>query len=118
MRCPAETLGEGKGERTAGKGRWTARPLAFCALTQLREQGVIKTWGLSQHTVEPCEPALNMAEARPARFPLAGRYTLLDYESALERLTVTQRVVNHRAEPRLQGLPAGQESALFNYGKQ
>ena len=60
----------------------------------------------------------DMAEARPARFPLAGRYTLLDHESALERLTVTQRVVNHRAEPRLQGLPAGQESALFNYGKQ
>jgi D-threo-aldose 1-dehydrogenase len=31
-----------------------------------------------------------MAEARPDGFLLAGRYTLLDHERALQRLTVTQ----------------------------
>ena len=56
------------------------------ALTQLRDQGVIKAWGLGVNTVEPCELALDMAEARPDGFLLAGRYTLLDHERALQRL--------------------------------
>ena len=64
----------------------TARTGAFRALTQLREQGVIKAWGLGVNTVEPCELALDMAEARPDGFLLAGRYTLLDHERALQRL--------------------------------
>src|SRR5262245_1988588 len=64
----------------------TARAGAFRALTQLREQGVIKAWGLGVNTVEPCELALDMAEARPDGFLLAGRYTLLDHERALQRL--------------------------------
>ena len=63
---------------------------AFRALTQLRERGVIKAWGLGVNTVEPCELALDMAEARPDGFLLAGRYTLVDHERALQRLTVTQ----------------------------
>src|SRR5262249_60236174 len=33
-----------------------------------------------------CELALDMAEARPDGFLLAGRYTLLDHERALQRL--------------------------------
>jgi D-threo-aldose 1-dehydrogenase len=64
----------------------TARTGAFRALTQLRERGVIKAWGLGVNTVEPCELALDMAEARPDGFLLAGRYTLLDHERALQRL--------------------------------
>ena len=68
----------------------TARTGAFRALTQLREQGVIKAWGLGVNTVEPCELALDMAEARPDGFLLAGRYRLFDHERALQRLTVTQ----------------------------
>jgi D-threo-aldose 1-dehydrogenase len=64
----------------------TARTGAFRALTQLREQGVIKGWGLGVNTVEPCELALDMTEARPDGFILAGRYTLLDHERALQRL--------------------------------
>jgi D-threo-aldose 1-dehydrogenase len=64
----------------------TARTGAFRALTQLREQGMIKGWGLGVNTVEPCELALDMAEARPDGFLLAGRYTLLDHERALQRL--------------------------------
>jgi D-threo-aldose 1-dehydrogenase len=64
----------------------TARTGAFRALTQLREQNVIKGWGLGVNTVEPCELALDMAETRPDGFLLAGRYTLLDHERALQRL--------------------------------
>ena len=63
---------------------------AFRALNRLHEQGVIKVWGLCVNTVEPCELALDMAEARPSGFLLAGGYTLLDHERALQRLTVTQ----------------------------
>ena len=59
---------------------------AFRALTRLREQGVIKGWGLGVNSVEPCELTLDMTEAHPDGFLLAGRYTLLDHERALQRL--------------------------------
>jgi D-threo-aldose 1-dehydrogenase len=64
----------------------TARKGAFRALTRLREQGVIKAWGLAVNRVEPCELALDLVEAQPDGFLLAGRYTLLDHERALQRL--------------------------------
>src|SRR5262249_60933346 len=51
-----------------------------------REQGVIKGWGLGVNSVEPCELTLDMTEAHPDGFLLAGRYTLLDHERALQRL--------------------------------
>ena len=56
----------------------------------MREQGVIIAWGHGVNTAESCELALDMAEARPDGFLLAGRYTLLDHERARQRLTVTQ----------------------------
>jgi D-threo-aldose 1-dehydrogenase len=63
-----------------------ARKGAFRALTRLREQGVIKGWGLGVNSVEPCELTLDMTEAHPDGFLLAGRYTLLDHERSLQRL--------------------------------
>jgi D-threo-aldose 1-dehydrogenase len=36
--------------------------------------------------VEPCELTLDLTEAHPDGFLLAGRYTLLDHERALQRL--------------------------------
>jgi D-threo-aldose 1-dehydrogenase len=63
-----------------------ARTGAFRVLTQLREQGVIKAWGLGVNRVEPLELTLDLAEAQPDGFLLAGRYTLLDHERALQRL--------------------------------
>jgi D-threo-aldose 1-dehydrogenase len=63
-----------------------ARTGAFRALTRLREEGVIKAWGLGVNKVEPCELAIEMTENRPDAFLLAGRYTLLDHERALQRL--------------------------------
>jgi D-threo-aldose 1-dehydrogenase len=63
-----------------------ARTGAFRALTRLREEGAIKAWGLGVNKVEPCELAIEMTENRPDAFLLAGRYTLLDHEHALQRL--------------------------------
>jgi len=63
-----------------------ARTGAFRALTRLRDEGVIKAWGLGVNRVEPCELVLDLEEARPDGFLLAGRYTLLDHARALQRL--------------------------------
>ena len=63
-----------------------ARTGAFRVLTQLRNEGVIRAWGLGVNKVEPCELAIEMTENRPDAFLLAGRYTLLDHERALQRL--------------------------------
>jgi len=63
-----------------------ARTGAFRALTKLRDEGVIKAWGLGVNRVEPCELTLDLQEADPDAFLLAGRYTLLDHERALQRL--------------------------------
>ena len=54
------------------------------ALTRLRDEGVIKAWGLGVNRVEPCVLALEQAD--PDGFLLAGRYTLLDHAAALEKL--------------------------------
>lgn len=59
---------------------------AMIALTKLRSQKVIKAWGLGVNRVEPCELLIDMTEVEPDGFLLAGRYTLLDHELALERL--------------------------------
>ncbi|MGA5647903.1 aldo/keto reductase [Streptomyces seoulensis] len=63
-----------------------ARTGAFRALTRLREEGVIGAWGLGVNRVEPLELTLDLDEPAPDAFLLAGRYTLLDHERALQRL--------------------------------
>ncbi|MNL14513.1 Pyridoxal 4-dehydrogenase [compost metagenome] len=66
-----------------------ARKGAFRVLTRLREEGVIGAWGLGVNRVEPCELTLDLEEAQPDGFLLAGRYTLLDHDRALQRLMAT-----------------------------
>lgn len=63
-----------------------ARTGAFRALSRLRDQGVIKGWGLGVNRIEPVELTLDLSETRPDGMLLAGRYTLLDHASALQRL--------------------------------
>ncbi len=63
-----------------------ARTGAMRALTQLREEGVIKGWGLGVNRVEPVELMLGLSEVEADGTLLAGRYTLLDHEHALQRL--------------------------------
>ncbi|GAA0448184.1 MULTISPECIES: aldo/keto reductase [Sphingomonas] len=60
-----------------------ARTGAFRALDELRDQGVIKGWGLGVNRTEPCVRAIEQAD--PDVFLLAGRYSLLN-QPALDRL--------------------------------
>ncbi|WP_186672886.1 aldo/keto reductase [Sporosarcina sp. BP05] len=64
----------------------SARTGAFRVLTRLREEGVIKGWGLGVNRVEPIELMLELEEAKPDITLLAGRYSLLDHEHALQRV--------------------------------
>ncbi|BAI74593.1 pyridoxal 4-dehydrogenase (plasmid) [Azospirillum sp. B510] len=63
-----------------------ARKGAFRALDRMRDEGVIKGWGLGVNRVEPIELLLALDEPRPDGFLLAGRYTLLDHGHALQRV--------------------------------
>ncbi|WP_439598902.1 aldo/keto reductase [Falsiroseomonas sp.] len=63
-----------------------ARTGAFKVLDRLRDEGVIKAWGLGVNRVEAVELLLGLEQARPDGSLLAGRYTLLDHELALQRL--------------------------------
>ena len=70
-----------------------ARTGAFKALDRLRDEGTIKAWGLGVNRVEAVELLLDLDGPRPDGSLLAGRYTLLDHDRALERLMpkVTER---------------------------
>ncbi|WP_179473825.1 aldo/keto reductase [Mycolicibacterium vinylchloridicum] len=63
-----------------------ARTGAFRALSELRDEGVIEAWGLGVNRAEPIELALGLSEPKPDASLLAGRYTLLDHEHALQRV--------------------------------
>ena len=96
----------------------TARKGAFRVLTRLREEGVIKAWGLGVNRVEPIELTLDLAEAQADGFLLAGRYSLLDHERALQR--VLPKALERNAEivvggPYSSGILAG--GAHFEYQK-
>lgn len=95
-----------------------ARTGAFRVLTRLREEGVIKAWGVGVNKVEPLELTLDLAEAQPDAFLLAGRYTLLDHERALQRLmpaAARQNVDIVVGGPYSSGILAG--GAHFEYQK-
>jgi D-threo-aldose 1-dehydrogenase len=64
----------------------SARMGAFKTLDRLRDEGVIMAWGLGVNRVEPIEILLELDGPRPDGFLLAGRYTLLDHDRALQRV--------------------------------
>ncbi|MEU6772425.1 aldo/keto reductase [Streptomyces sp. NPDC046759] len=87
-----------------------ARTGAFRVLSRLRDEGVIKAWGLGVNRTEPVELALALEEPRPDGFLLAGRYTLLDHAHALQRLlpmAVEQQVSMVVGGPYSSGVLAG-----------
>ncbi len=55
-------------------------------MDRLRDEGVIDAWGLGVNRVEPIELLLDLKEPRPDGFLLAGRYSLLDHDRALQRV--------------------------------
>ncbi|MCP2035519.1 D-threo-aldose 1-dehydrogenase [Planomicrobium sp. HSC-17F08] len=63
-----------------------ARKGAFKVLDRLRDEGVIKAWGLGVNTTTPIEVALELEEAHPDLSLSATQYTLLQHERALERM--------------------------------
>lgn len=63
-----------------------ARKGAFKTLSGLRDEGVIRGWGLGVNKVQPVEALLGLEETKPDATLLAGRYTLLDHKLALQRL--------------------------------
>jgi D-threo-aldose 1-dehydrogenase len=62
----------------------TAVQGAFPALTKLREQGVIKAWGLGVNRIEPILEAMKVAD--PDLCLLATQYSLSNHERALRDL--------------------------------
>ncbi|ATD02015.1 aldo/keto reductase [Pseudoalteromonas tetraodonis GFC] len=95
-----------------------ARNGAFKVLADLKKEGVIKSWGLGVNKVEPIELALNLEEDKPDAFLLAGRYTLLDHELALQRLmpkAAAQKVDIIVGGPYSSGILAG--GSNFEYQK-
>lgn len=63
-----------------------ARTGAFRVLSELREEGIIKGWGLGVNTTEPIEVAMDLEDNRPNINLSATQYTLLQHEHALERM--------------------------------
>lgn len=71
------------------KDRWTeyfkvAQRGAMPELTKMREEGLIKAWGLGVNTIEPILRTLEVAD--PDIFLSATQYSLMYHEDALKRL--------------------------------
>jgi D-threo-aldose 1-dehydrogenase len=70
-------------------GKWLehfeiAKQGAFPELTRMREEGLIKAWGLGVNKPEPILAAMEAAD--PDIFLLASQYSLIDHEYALENI--------------------------------
>lgn len=63
-----------------------ARKGAFPVLAQLKEEGVISSWGPGVNTTIPIELAIDLEEFHPDLCLTATQYTLLNHERALERM--------------------------------
>jgi len=106
--CAPDWLGDAWEEQFGFAMKGAAR-----ALTRLREEGVIRAWGLGVNVVEPCLRALRQSD--PDLFLLAGRYTLLDHAGLADLLPACEardvRIVV--GGPYNSGLLAG--GTTFNY---
>jgi len=89
---------------------------AFVALSKLRDEGVIKAWGLGVNTAEPALRALDVAD--PDIFLLATQYSLIEHQASL---TDTFPKIEARGASVVVGSPlnagflAGRDR--FNYGE-
>lgn len=100
--------------------RWTeqfdiAAKGAFPALTKLREEGVIKAWGLGVNRPQPILKALEVAD--PDVMLVAIQYTLFEHEDALTNLFPAMAAKNVKAViggPLNGGFAAGLDR--WNYG--
>ncbi|MBY5533683.1 aldo/keto reductase [Rhizobium leguminosarum] len=91
---------------------------AFPTLDKLRDEGVIKSWGQGTNKVEPIEIMLELDAPRADGMLLAGRYSILDHRSALQRLlplAVEKKVDVIVGGPYSSGALVGGQH--FEYGK-
>ena len=94
-----------------------ARKGAFPALTQMREEGIIKGWGLGVNRPEPIMKLLDVAD--PDVCLLASQYSLIDHKNALHHVFPAARakgisfVVGSSLNA---GFISG--SQRYNYGKE
>ncbi|MCM3141100.1 aldo/keto reductase [Brevibacillus sp. MER 51] len=96
----------------------SARKGAFRALARLRDEGVIKSWGLGVNRVEPIEIVMALEEAQPDAFLMAGRYSLLDHDRSLQRVMPNAAKMNAKiivGGPYSSGVLAG--GTHFEYQK-
>src|SRR5579871_3718311 len=94
-----------------------ARKGAFPALGKMRDEGIIKAWGLGVNSPEPILKLLEVADANVCL--LARQYSLIDHENALHKVFPKARergmvfVVGSSLNA---GFISG--SARFNYGRE
>src|SRR6201747_503783 len=69
-----------------------ARKGAFPELTRMREEGLIKGWGIGVNTPEPILRLLEVAD--PDVCLLASQYSLIDHKNALNQVFPAARVKN------------------------
>ncbi len=93
-----------------------ARKGAFPALSQMREEGVVKGWGLGVNSPEPLLKLMDVADANVCL--LARQYSLIDHERAVREVFPKARERGMRfvvGSALNAGFISG--SARFNYGR-
>ncbi|SDR65675.1 aldo/keto reductase [Christiangramia echinicola] len=93
-----------------------ARKGAMPELTKMREEGLIKGWGLGVNTIEPIVKTLEETDADPDIFLSAIQYSLVDHKKSLDELFPS--IEKHNvglitAAPFNAGLLSGQDR--YNY---
>ncbi len=99
--------------------RWTeyfeqARTGAFVELSRMRDEGLIKAWGMGVNTPDPALRAIEVAD--PDIFLLACQYSLLDHQRALDDTfpKLAERDISVIVgSPLLAGFLAGRDRYLY-----
>jgi D-threo-aldose 1-dehydrogenase len=94
-----------------------ARKGAFPELTRMREEGLIKGWGIGVNTPEPIMRLLEVAD--PDVCLLASQYSLIDHKNALDQVFPAARAKNVTfvvGSSLNAGFISG--SPRYNYGKE
>jgi D-threo-aldose 1-dehydrogenase len=94
-----------------------ARKGAFPELTRMREEGLIKGWGIGVNTPEPIMRLLEVAD--PDVCLLASQYSLIDHKNALDQVFPVARAKNVSfviGSSLNAGFLSG--SPRYNYGKE
>jgi D-threo-aldose 1-dehydrogenase len=89
---------------------------AFPALSRMRDEGIIKGWGLGVNSPEPILKLMDVADANVCL--LARQYSLIDHENALHQIFPKAREMGMKfvvGSALNAGFISG--SARFNYGK-